>query len=113
MDITAILPPTNKAGKDLIKILEKDNNSNVFKKVINVISSYSYINQQLLAQQITMQYIYDLVYSDFIIKIKNKFEPKYCSYVLNILHKKYTDFLREMRDLIANTSCNNEIINTH
>lgn len=98
MDITIILPPTNKAGTDLISILEQDGKQKEFKKVVSLMTSYTTANQHLLTRHVTMQYAYDVIYRDYIEKIKIKFEQKYCSYVLNILHKKYVDFLIELRE---------------
>lgn len=100
MDITAILPPTNKAGNDLINILEQDGKQKEFKKIVGLMASYTNVNKHLLARQVTMQYVYDAVYRDYIEKIKTKFEQKYSSYVLNILHKKYVDFLIELRKIL-------------
>jgi hypothetical protein len=113
MDITVILPPTNKAGNDLVSILEQDGKQKEFKKVVSLISSYTNVNQYLLSQQVTMQYVYDVVYKDYINKTKEKFEPKYGSYVLNILHTKYVDILIEMRKMIAlcDEECSFEIEN--
>lgn len=100
MDITAILPPTNKAGLDLIKMLKEDNKQNEFKKVVKIIKSYTNVNQDLLEKQVTTQYVYDIIYKDFVVQIKLKIAEKYCSHVLNILHKKYVDFLSDMRNLM-------------
>lgn len=100
MDITAILPPTNKAGNDLISILEQDGKQKEFKKIVGLMTSYTNVNQHLLLQQVTMQYVYDTVYRDYMEKAKAKFEQKYSSYVLNILHKKYVDFLIELRKML-------------
>lgn len=100
MDITVILPPTNKAGNDLVSILEKDGKQKEFKKVVQLITSYTNVNTHFLDRQVLMQYVYDAIYKDYILKIKEKIEQKYVSYVLNILHKKYVDFLIELRKLL-------------
>ncbi len=98
IDITVILPPTNKAGLNLASILKKDSMQKEFKKVVSIIRSYNNANQHLLERQVTMQYIYDILYDDYKNKIKTKFIPKYGSYVLCILHKKYVDFLNELKE---------------
>jgi hypothetical protein len=101
MDITTILPSTNKAGQDLVSILEKDGKQKEFKKLVSLITSYANINQYLLHQKVTTQYVYDVIYRDYVGKIKKNFEQKYASYMLNILHKKYVDYLIELREMIA------------
>lgn len=100
MDITVILPSTNKAGNDLVKILEQDGKQKEFKKVVVIIRSYMDINRHLLTRQVTMQYLYDTVYRDFVEKTKTKFYPKYSSYILSILHTKYVDYLIELKNLL-------------
>lgn len=111
MDITAILPATNKAGISLIKILENDGKQNEFKKIVTLITSYSNVNQHLLLKQVTMQYVYDSIYNDYKNRINNKFENKYASYILCILHKKYVDFLIELRKMLE--LCDEEMIITN
>lgn len=100
MDITAILPPTNKAGLNFISILEKDGKQSEFKKIVTIIRSYTNANQHLLSKQVTMQYPYDVIYKDYMQKITEKFEEKYASYVLCILRKKYVDYLTDLRQLL-------------
>lgn len=99
MDITIILPRTNKAGCDLVSILEKDNQQKLFKKIVSLITSYININRKLLTQQVIIQYVYDIIYKDYVTKIKERYASKYASYVLNILHTKYVDFLTELNQL--------------
>jgi hypothetical protein len=101
MDITSILPSTNKAGKDLISILETDGKQKEFKKLVSLITSYAKINQHLLQQKVSMQYVYDIIYRDYVVKIQKKFEQKYGSYMLNILHKKYVDYLIELKEMLV------------
>ena len=101
MDITLILPSTNKAGQDLISILETDGKQKEFKKLVSLITSYANINQYLLQQKVSMQYVYDIIYRDYVVKIQKKFEQKYSSYMLNILHKKYVDYLIELKEMLV------------
>lgn len=100
MDITVILPSTNKAGKDLICMLEQDSNQKDFKKIVSTITSYMCINRHLLERQVIMQNVYDIIYRNYIEQIKKNFNSKYTSHILSILHTKYVDYLIELKKML-------------
>jgi hypothetical protein len=100
MDITVIVPPTNKAGQTLVKMLEEDNKHDEFRKIITILTGYCKINKYLLGNNVVAQYVYDVIYNDYKSKIVDKFDKKYETYILCLLHTKYDNFLTEMRDMV-------------